>query len=71
MRELFAKEVLGFTFVEVYFSYGMHGEAVVACFLGQVVTNNLLDYGVEAKARRKLGLIFACCCCCYCNLFLL
>ncbi len=61
MRELLAKEVPGFIFVEVYFGYGMHDEAIVAYFLGQVVADNLLNRGVEAKTKRQLGLIFACC----------
>jgi hypothetical protein len=30
----------------------MHDEIAVAYFLGQVIANNLLDYGVEVKARR-------------------
>lgn len=52
MKELLAREVPWLTFVEVYLGYGMHDEAVVAYFLGQVVANNLLDRGVEVKARR-------------------
>jgi hypothetical protein len=39
--------------------------------LGQVVADNLLNRGVEAKTKRQLGLIFACCWCCYYNLLLL
>jgi len=53
--------ILGFIFVEVYFGYGMHDEAVVAYFLGKVVADNLLNRGVEAKTKRQLGLIFAYC----------
>jgi hypothetical protein len=52
MKKLLAREVPWLTFVEVFFGYGMHDETIVAYFRGQVVTNNLLDYGVEVKARR-------------------
>jgi len=57
MRELLTREVLRLTFVEVYFGYGMHNEVVVAYFLGQVVVDDLLDYGVETKAKSQLNLV--------------
>jgi hypothetical protein len=52
MRELLDREVPWFTFVEVYFSYGMHNKATIAYFLGQVVVDDLLDLGVDVKAMR-------------------
>jgi hypothetical protein len=48
----------------------MHGEAIVVYFLGQVVVDNLFDHGVEAKARKQLGLIFDYCYYYYCILLL-
>jgi hypothetical protein len=71
MRELLTREVLGLAFVEVYFGYGMHNEVVVAYFLGQVVADDLLDNGVETKAKRHPNLVPVCCHCYYYNLFIL
>ncbi len=71
MRQLLTREVPGLAFVEVYFGYGMHNEVVVAYFLGQVVADDLLDNGVETKAKRQPNLVPVCCHCCYYNSFIL
>jgi hypothetical protein len=52
MRELPNREVPWFTFVEVYFCYGMHNKTTIAYFLGQVVVDDLLDRGVDVKAMK-------------------